>query len=318
MAALNQRFVKASLLLLSVTIVALACVLIASRSKEQRFRGRPISGWIKQDILDHSCTSNVLAALEEFPVETTQAFVQVIRDAIHETPFDRQWKVRISRWPRAIRKILLRSPTAEDSRGYVGHFVENGLTGNGPVSDAWMTTLLAVMKDPDPAMRSRARSILVAGIDPGARGGELDIRLWKEKGRITAAWVEACQDADDQVRWGAIRTIGRVRPLVEAAVPVLVKHCVGGDESMRRGASLALAEMKREPAVAVPILIEIGLNEIGSVARAGFLGAVRNYGPDAAFAAPQLEAGLKDKDEEVRATVAKALLLIRPAAVADK
>jgi hypothetical protein len=82
------------LLILAASITALACVWFTSRKKETLFMGRPISGWVIQDIVQQSCRSNVLAALNQFPDETIGAVVEVIRGKLHETKIGRWWRQR--------------------------------------------------------------------------------------------------------------------------------------------------------------------------------------------------------------------------------
>src|SRR5574337_1152129 len=79
---------KRGLLFVGAAALIVVCTLLAFRTGGARYRGRSITSWVREDLFWQSASSNVIAALNEFPAETTKIIVRVLRENIHGTQRD--------------------------------------------------------------------------------------------------------------------------------------------------------------------------------------------------------------------------------------
>jgi HEAT repeat protein len=117
-------------------------------------------------------------------------------------------------------------------------------------------------------------------------------------------------DQDPDVRFHARLALARTGT---AAIPHLIEDLRSTDSTMRFEAASALCVMKGTPRKdAVPALAD-ALHDDDHATRVAVLEALRSVGPDAASAAPDVQAAFGDENPDVRRTAVFALAAIQGA-----
>ncbi|MBI3944726.1 MAG: HEAT repeat domain-containing protein [Armatimonadetes bacterium] len=150
----------------------------------------------------------------------------------------------------------------------------------GPGARDAIPDLIAALRDPSPEVRCRV-SRAIGYLGSAARTAEAALR-------------QALRDPDPSVSEAAGKALERLKEdraigtsLGATDVPALLNSLKDGDADVRRAAAVLLRDISPAPEVAVPAFAELladpGLRTVAAQ-------ALGDYGPDAAAAAPRLEA----------------------------
>lgn len=118
--------------------------------------------------------------------------------------------------------------------------------------------------------------------------------------------VRALDDPNRFVRWSAVRTLGKTRP-VPAAVPGLARRLSDPDLGVRTAATVTVESYGEAARAAIPDLAR-DITRGDAEVREAAIRSIENLGPGiAGSAVPALTAGLFDRDVRVRRAAAEAL-----------
>lgn len=196
----------------------------------------------------------------------------------------------------------------------------------GPAAADAIPALINALSDPDAAVRSRAAEALgVVGPGNAQVVAALTAQLKTPEARSAARGLARCgaaalaasdaliallENADPDIRWNALRTLGKIR--ATASIPKVVVMLNDPDDQVREHAAEALGDMGPAASTTVPALMAALQDKYMKVRRdaARSLGQI---GPAAQAALPALKALAKDDPEEmVRQEAAGAIKRLEP------
>jgi HEAT repeat protein len=192
---------------------------------------------------------------------------------------------------------LGRALAAEKDEVTRDQFVD-ALVAMGPGAKPALSALVPLIGNPDVPLFVRMKVATAAAVaDPASP-------------EVAAALVKGLDDSDPTLQAATARAIGRLDPLPPDAVAALVKVAKSTRPYGPRAAALrALAEAGKRAAAAKPDLDAIAAGPIPGLATWAKVARIAADG-DVSKAAPVVRAGLTDKNPQVRATAAEALVLV--------
>lgn len=171
--------------------------------------------------------------------------------------------------------------------------------------------ILAALADAQPAVRRRAAEALTRAARPlDDRGTRLLVPKEFQTAEAIAALAKAVEDANNEVRTEAIRTLGGIGPAAAKALPALAKVAASADadKAVRVAAFAAIGQIGQDGATAVPALLAALKDPDDAVQRAA-AEALARYGKEAV---PALRKALGEADVAVQFGAVQALAAIGP------
>lgn len=199
----------------------------------------------------------------------------------------------------------------------------------GPAGHSASEELIVATNAPDSHVRGMAVKTIPQVETPASQGvpvliGALDsehailaaraLSVYRGDARpALTALVNILKDParDAEVRWNAVRTLGKMGPDGLEALPVLIEYTKDPDDLVREHSAEAMGDIGPAAAEGIPALIECLDDPIVRVRR----DAVRSLGQigeASRSAVPLIKALLNDPEDLVRTAARKALMLIAP------
>lgn len=171
----------------------------------------------------------------------------------------------------------------QDNNANVRAIAAGSVASIGPIGPDALPPLQHLLSTPDrlPALRALARY-----------------------GPEAAPWIPSIvallqKDSDSEVRWNAARTLGKIGPAAEIAVPELVAALKDTDALVREHAAESLGDIGPGAAAAVPALVKV-LKDPDARVRRDAVRSLGQIGAAAKSGASDIRPLLQDKDEKVR------------------
>ena len=203
---------------------------------------------------------------------------------------------------------------------------------SGPVTPAVTSALLAALDDQDGAVQSvAARVVGELKVDAEAAVPALVTLLKTNTSVPVIRALSVYQDKaaparepllalvqdtklPSEVRWNAVRTIGKMRAAGAPAVETLIPFIKDAEQTVREHVAEAMGDIGPEARAAIPALVET-LDDSYFKARRDAVRSLGQIGPDAASTVPAIEKKLNDPEQIVRdaARTAIATLTGKPA-----
>lgn len=159
-----------------------------------------------------------------------------------------------------------------------------------------LPTLLAALKDKDPALRSRA-AFLLGSVGPGPTAQT-----------AAPALTEALADEAAPVRLEAALALSQLRQTSPKVVAPLIEALKSSDADVRRRAASGVAQVGPAAKEAIPLLVNLLKDRADDTVRGAAASALGSMGAEAKDALPALRAALHDDQPTVRLQVAAALV----------
>jgi HEAT repeat protein len=199
----------------------------------------------------------------------------------------------------------------------------------GSNANSAQAAVLAALEDPDPHVRAVAAGTLSSiGVVAKDAVPALTAMLDGDQKRVAArALSEYRGDAliaqpqlilimedkslDDETRWNAARTLGKIGPVGVDAVPNLVAALQDEIDTVREHAAEALGDIGPTAAAAVADLVAV-LDDPAVRVRRDAVRSLGQIGPAARVAIPEMKALLEDPEAIVREAAETAIKTIAP------
>ncbi|MFM8250436.1 MAG: HEAT repeat domain-containing protein [Planctomycetota bacterium] len=203
---------------------------------------------------------------------------------------------------------------------------------SGPLKPAVSQALLAALQDPDQAVQSvAAKAVGEVKVDAAAAVPAL-LKLLSTNAsvpviRALSVYQSEAEPAREpllklvrdtklpsEVRWNAVRTIGKMRAAGAPAVEALIPFMKDAEQTVREHVAEAMGDIGPEARAAVPALIE-ALDDTFHKVRRDAVRSLGQIGPDALPALPAIEKKLTDPEPIVREAASNAIaaLIGKPA-----
>jgi HEAT repeat protein len=253
---------------------------------------------------DRSCKvrKDIARVLQHLGPGTPQVVPMLKKALDDEDPNIRYWAVevllRVDRSTGVRLGVPVLAQLLTDDRLLSGAF--SSLAGLGPDAEAAIPALLGVLKSKNSKERDRAAFVL-GRIGPAARSA-------------VPALVEALDSGDEAIRSEAAWAITAIGPDVRDALPVFRNKLTKAKEVGRRVELATILGALGDTRQAIAVLMEVASSKedqaVPDMVRIRALKALGKMGPKAASALPALRKIMRDKDDDVRFSVALAICQI--------
>jgi len=275
--------------LISFTLAVGICICLCG---EPSYQGKSASEWL--DYWDIAGANAAFKAMGTnavpFLIKTLEEKPSKLAEAV-----DKALEAHPGRIPASVEKVLPKAHPVEARRDAAAFF----LGELGPVAEAAIPTLFRICCDTNENGRVQDQTWSAL-----AKMGEKGIVLVPDYLR----WLKG-NDPELQVTGASL--LGTVGPKAHLAVPELLKAAGGTNPSLARIAARALWKIDRQTNVALRIHTR-DLQNTNTTWRQSAIISLREMGPAALEAAPQIEPFLRDPDDSMRRYAEKALGEIAP------
>lgn len=289
-----------ALLLVGLTVAGVPPLVVAwgRISGQQFFRGWPTGLWRRALAADPVRREEALAQFESGGTEAVAVLAELLQDT--------RYSSAEVRW------------TAADMLGKVG--------ASNPVA---AVAILGAMRDPDPHVRNVAAAAMPkAGVVPDAGVPALIKLIGEDRQPVPLralseyrsaahpaltllAEILANRELDEETRWNAARTIGKVGPTATAAIPALVAALQDEAATVREHAAEALGDIGPNAGEAVGALASV-LTDRATRVRRDAVRSLGQIGATARPAVPEIKRLLHDPEPVVRKAAEETLRAIAP------